>query len=179
MPIIAINSMGTGMQVIKDHPTVAVISQQQNNISDLLAFSSEKDIKEALRVSRAEKIDFYFRERDLPLAGFGTEMVLAAERYDIDWRIIPAIAMRESTGGKFKCQSKPNNPFGWYSCKAGFKTMDEAIDTIAKNISGNNPNTERYYKDKTLVDILDTYNGRVVKDYAEDVIRIMNNIGEK
>lgn len=128
---------------------------------------------EAARLDHAAKIDAYYGKYDLPLEGYGMKMVLAAEENDLDWRLLPAIAMRESTGGKFACY---NNPFGWGSCKIKFKSFDEAIATVAANLGGSNPNTDEYYKDKPTEQKLHHYNGTVVKTYVADVVRIMSKI---
>jgi hypothetical protein len=105
-------------------------------------------------------------------------MVQAAEDNDLDWRLIPAIAVRESTGGKNDCDHVRNNPFGWGSCKIGFYSIDQAIDTIAANLGGNNPNTARHYDNKTTKQILHAYNPpSIVPRYAEQVMSIMSDIG--
>jgi len=144
-----------------------------SDVSKYLAFSNDKD---SVLSEHANKIDSYFAKYDLPLEGTGMKMVLASEKYNIDWRILPAIAMRESTGGKFACKTKENNPFGWASCRVGFKTIDDSIDTIAKNISGNHGKTSSYYKDLPLKDMLENYNGRAVPRYAQAVMSIMDDI---
>lgn len=150
-------------------------SEISNNIDDLLASVSE-DVKKA----RAEAIDAYFKEREMPLSGTGAKMVEEAIKNEIDWRLVPAIAVRESTGGKHECKRVPNNPFGWGSCKIGFKSYDEAIETVAKNLGGNNPNTAHHYDDKETMEILRAYNPpSVVPKYAEQVVAIMNAIGDK
>lgn len=122
---------------------------------------------------KAEKIDKYFAKYDLPLANFGEKFVAEAEKNNLDWRLLPAIAMRESTGGKFACSF---NPFGWGSCSLEFSNFDEAIEVVAFNLGGNNPKTARHYKNKTTEKLLTTYNGGVVKTYATEVVRIMDKI---
>ncbi len=123
--------------------------------------------------TRAERIDAYFGAWDLPLTGYGELMVQTADKYGLDWRLIPAIAMRESTGGKFACY---NNPFGWGSCKIKFDNFEEAIETLARNLAGENPRTEMYYKNKTTEEKLHFYNGTVIKTYVREVVRIMDRI---
>lgn len=123
--------------------------------------------------TRAARINAYFGRWDLPLEGHGEFMVEMADKYNLDWRLIPAIAMRESTGGKFACY---NNPFGWGSCKIKFNSFEEAIESIAKNLGGSNPNTEMYYKDKTTEEKLHFYNGTVIKTYVREVVKIMDRI---
>ena len=118
-----------------------------NKVADPEAGPSSQVLK-----ARAEAIDAYFAERGMPLKGMGEKMVEEAIKNDLDWRLLPAIAVRESTGGKFECKKVPNNPFGWGSCKIGFKSNEQAIETVARNLGGNNPNTARHYDEKTVID---------------------------
>lgn len=122
---------------------------------------------------RAQKIDAYFAKRGMPLQGYGAKLAKAAEDNNLDWRLLPAIAIKESTGGKFACY---NNPFGWGSCKIKFNSYDEAIETVGMNLGGGNPNTERYYKDKTIVEKLHNYNNSVVPTYTGEILEFMDLI---
>jgi hypothetical protein len=126
----------------------------------------------------ADAIDAYFSAHNMPLVGVGMKMAQEADNNDLDWRLLPAIAVRESTGGKFDCKKVENNPFGWGSCKISFNSLDEAIETVALNLGGNNPNTASHYDNKTVKQILHAYNPpSVVPHYAEQVLAIMNAIG--
>ena len=130
--------------------------------------------------ARAEAIDAYFAERGMPLKGMGEKMVEEAIKNDLDWRLLPAIAVRESTGGKHECKRVPNNAFGWGSCKISFKSNEQAIETVARNLGGNNPNTARHYDEKTVIEILRAYNPpSIVPKYAEQVMAIMDVIGDE
>jgi hypothetical protein len=129
---------------------------------------------EDLRKEKADKIDAYYGRHNLPLTGYGMKMVLASEKYGIDWRLIPAIGMRETTGGKFACY---NNPFGWGSCKIKYNSFDESIEALAKNLGGGNPKTSYYYAGKTTAEKLYYYNGTVVASYPKEVMKIMDKIG--
>ncbi|MEK7069397.1 MAG: hypothetical protein AAB945_01220 [Patescibacteria group bacterium] len=157
-----------------------VLSQKQNiDISHLFAQNTVIDEEAINKKIKADAIDEYFKEHDMPLEGTGMKMVLEAEKNDLDWRLIPAIAVRESTGGKNECKKVSNNPFGWGSCKIGFISNEHAIEVIAQNLGGNNPNTARHYDEKTTTQILRAYNPpTIVRRYAEQVISIMNAIGE-
>ncbi len=123
--------------------------------------------------TRAERIEAYFGTWNLPLAEHAEFMVETADKYNLDWRLIPAIGMRETTGGKFACY---NNPFGWGSCKIKFDNFEEAIETLARNLAGENPRTEMYYKGKTSEEKLHFYNGTVIKTYVRVVVKIMDRI---
>lgn len=132
------------------------------------------------RQQKADAIDAYFAEHDMPLEGTGMKMVEEAENNDLDWRLLPAVAVRESTGGKYDCKKVENNPFGWGSCRIGFKSNDKAIEIVAKNLGGNNPKTAKHYDNKSTKEILRAYNPpSIVPKYAEQVMSIMKDIGDE
>ena len=56
--------------------------------------------------------------------------------------------------------------------------MDIAIETVARNLGGNNPKTARHYDNKTTLQILNAYNPpSIVPKYAAQVLAIMKVIG--
>lgn len=147
--------------------------------SGLVALNQAVDPKVEILKSKAQAIDAYFAERDMPLEGAGKKMVEEAEKNDLDWRLLPAIAVRESTGGKFDCKKVENNPFGWGSCKISFNSIENAIETVALNLGGNNPKTSHHYDNKSTKQILRAYNPpSIVPRYAEQVMSIMKDIGD-
>ena len=171
--------------VLKDNITqknFQTVFMQKENIEapSMIAFNQAKE-QEALDLkAKADAIDSYFESYDMPLFGMGMKMVEEAKKNNLDWRLLPAIAIRESTGGKHDCKKVENNPFGWGSCKISFGSNEEAIEVIAKNLGGNNPNTEKHYAQKTLKEILQAENPpSVIPRYAEQVISIMDSIGEE
>jgi len=135
--------------------------------------------EEVARKEKAESIDNYFAKHDAPLEGYGMKFVLESEKNGIDWRLLPAIAMRETTGGKFACKSAkaPNNNFGWASCKMGFESIDKSIEHISKTLGGNNDNVKHYKSEMTTEQILKKYNpDSIIPGYSKQVIKIMNAI---
>lgn len=131
---------------------------------------SVKDIRE----QKAALINGFFKARSMPLEGTGMTFVLVAEKYGLDYRLLPAIAIRESSGGKEACGF---NPFGWGSCKLhNFGSYQEAIEALGKNLGGANPKTANYYAGKTNKDKLYFYNGTVVPAYPDEVLAIMDMI---
>lgn len=130
--------------------------------------------KEDIRKEHAAAINKYFSDHNTPLYGKGLQFVLVAEKYGLDWRLLPAIAMRESTGGLHDCG---NNPFGWGSCKLrNFKSYDEAIETVGKHLGGAAASTSRYYAGKDTVEKLYAYNDAVEPGYTKTVLAIMDDI---
>jgi len=170
-------------------PMIAMASPLTNQVDledktvDTAKISSESSVittqEDESRKLKAEAIDKYYASKDAPLSGYGIKFVEEAEQNGLDWRLLPAIAMRESTGGKFACKNAkaPNNSFGWYSCKKGFDSVEESIEYISKTISGNNENATAYKKDMTTEEILKKYNpDHIVPGYSKQVIKIMDNI---
>lgn len=166
-----------------------LFAQQNTEVISSISLKEAIEEKDQIIENKGKAIDAYFRARNLPLEGTGVKMAKEAEKYGLDYRLIPAIAMIETTGGKFACpetykrtgdKGYTYNAFGWGSCKITFKSRDHAIEVIAKNLSGNNPNTEHHYYGKTTEQILKKYNPPSIKpNYARDVMAIMEAIGDK
>jgi flagellum-specific peptidoglycan hydrolase FlgJ len=92
--------------------------------------------------------------------------VEAADRYDLDWRLLPSISYVESTGGK----SAPNNNlFGWDSGRAQFASPAASIHEVGYQLSHS-----ALYRDKDTDGILATYNSDA--EYAAKVKLVMRSI---
>jgi hypothetical protein len=149
------------------HPSPAIAPQDE--ISAPIR-TIAPDEAEVARNAKIERIDRYFAERNMPLAGYGAQFADVADRYGLDWRLLPAISIRESSGGKQMCG---HNPFGWASCRTNFESVGEAIGYVGLNLAGENPRTAPYYKNKTTREKLWSYNGTVNPKYPDEVLAIM------
>lgn len=156
-----------------------VLSKQENNEAlGLIAFNQALDQDAKTLQAEADAIDAYFRKYNMPLAGMGIKMATEARKNELDWRLIPAISVIESTGGKHACKKVQNSFLGWGSCKINFESKEKAIEIVAWNLGGNNPNTDHYYAGKTTEGILTRYNPpSIVPNYNNKVIKVMNEIG--
>jgi len=156
-------------------PILTIVSPFMNIYQQTTNVSQDKTVQTSVSINeeRAEKIDAYFAQRNMPLKGYGAKMVEEAEKNNIEWTLIPAIAIKESTGGKFACD---HNPFGWGSCKIEFRSWNHAIEVIANNLGGNNPNTARYYKGTSTKEKLHHYNGSVIPTYTGEILEFMELI---
>ncbi|MBM6707100.1 hypothetical protein H6A68_08660, partial [Bifidobacterium pullorum subsp. saeculare] len=83
---------------IVSSPQTVLLQKLNNNADDVLAFNNSENSEVTELQTRADAIDVYFKARNMPLEGMGMKMVLEAEKNNIDWRLLPAIAIRESTG---------------------------------------------------------------------------------
>ncbi|MFA6392599.1 MAG: hypothetical protein WCW54_00735 [Candidatus Paceibacterota bacterium] len=175
IPMLAVVLPLTGIQSITD---MTVIKDNKVETSDSAITTQEKEDLEK-QALKAKQVDEFFKKYDAPLAGYGMKFVVEAEKYDIDYRLLPAIAMRETTGGKQACKNPkaPNNNFGWASCKSGFPSVDQSIEHISKTLSGNNANAKHYKDGMTTEKILKKYNpDSIIPGYSKQVIKIMKMI---
>jgi hypothetical protein len=171
--IVAIPMLAIGM------PLSGITIPSLTATNDSLASENSVIItqEEVARKEKADAIDAYFAKYDAPLEGHGMKFVIEAEKNGIDWRLLPAIAMRESTGGIHACKKVPNSVFGWGSCKISFDSIDESIEIVSRSLGGNHPGTARHYEDKTVLQILRKYNS-VILSYPKQVVKIMKKISD-
>jgi hypothetical protein len=89
--------------------------------------------------ARVETIRQFFEYYNSPLSPFAQDVVDSAERYDLDHRLIPAIAMQESNLCK-KIIPRSYNcwGFGIYGNKViHFDNYPQAIETVSKALAHN------------------------------------------
>lgn len=167
IPLLAVTSIElhtAPVELISNNQTTSSKEIQKQEISN--------DIDQK-RLEKALKIENYFKERSMPLAKYSMQFVLVAEKYGLPYEFLPAIAVRESSGGK---RDMNNNPFGWGSAKIKFSNYNEAIEVVGKNLGGANPKTAHYYGNKSIEKKLYYYNGTVIHTYENEVMAIMDKI---
>ncbi len=165
IPMLAITTPMLGVTAI---PSPTVVLSQNAVESQVITTPEDK-----IRKERADAIDKFFASRGAPLEGYGMKFVEEAEEHDIDWRLLAAISIIESNGGKQACKKADNSVLGYGSCKMSFKSIDESIELVSMKISGNNSN---YYHDQmTTPQILRKYNS-VIPTYVQKVTKVMKMI---
>jgi len=86
--------------------------------------------------ARVSIVKNFFLEYGSPLSDFAGYVVTTADKYGIDWKLIPAIAAKESGA----CRVIPegsHNCWGWGIHSKGtlmFDNYNEAIDTVTKGL---------------------------------------------
>ncbi len=88
------------------------------------------------RDARAELIDNYFRQYNSPMIGLGRDIVLSADRYQIPYGYLPAIAACEGSLGT-AIPHESFNTWGWgiYGDKVtSFPSWQYAIDAVSKGL---------------------------------------------
>lgn len=132
-----------------------------NSKENFLAFV--KKAKE--REIQTEKLKTYFEDRDMPLSKHSQKFIEVAEKYNLPYSFLPAIAVVESSGGKNDLNF---NPFGFGNLS--FKNYNEAIETVGYKLTN-----LHYYKHKTIAQKLDVYN-TVNPTYNEQIFAVMRQI---
>jgi hypothetical protein len=89
------------------------------------------------KIDRKAVLEAFFEKYNSPLKKNTDTFIEVADKYGIDYRLIPAISCMESTCGKFLIEGS-YNPFGWgiYGDNAiYFKNYDEAIKTVGEGLN--------------------------------------------
>jgi hypothetical protein len=115
---------------------------------------------------RFERLHQFLENRESPLTELTGDFLAAADRHNLDWRLLPSISVVESGAGK---EYRNNNIFGWDSCRIRFATVRAGIHSVAAALANS-----RLYRGKNLPAKLETYNSR--QDYPSKVITIMDRL---
>lgn len=81
--------------------------------------------------SRAEKLEAFLTVHKSPLACYASDFVTASDRYDLDWKLLPAIAGVESTFGK-QVPAGSYNAYGWNNGFWQFTSWPTSIDYVSQ-----------------------------------------------
>lgn len=83
-----------------------------------------------------ERLRRFLASYDSPLANYAPVFVEKASRYNLDWKLIPAITGVESTFGK-AIPFNSYNAYGWANGEYSFKSWGESIEVVAKTLREN------------------------------------------
>lgn len=122
--------------------------------------------------SKTELVRQFFAKYKSPLEPYAADIIAASDRYDIDFRLLPAIAMQESTLCRRVIQGSNNCwGFGIHGGKVTtFNNYPEAIETITKTLATK-------YRENGLVtpeEIAQMYNPTNTNNWVENVTSFMN-----
>ncbi len=104
---------------------------QNSNNTQVLAAVGKGDTRPVI-------VDNFLAKHRSPMSGLGTVFVSAADKYGLDYRLLPAIAFQESTLGK-NIPRNSHNAWGWAiytgaQSGAAFRDWSQAIETVAKGL---------------------------------------------
>jgi len=102
---------------------------------------------------RVVKMHLVLEEYNSPMAGYEQELIEAAEKYNLDWTLMAAIAGTESSFGR-RMPANCVNPYGWGiygNNRLCFESFVDAANTVSQGLG------ERY-NTTSLATIAATYN---------------------
>ena len=145
------------------------VSQTENIVEEIQAVGYRYDAQHYIpNAQKIEKVRKYLTNRKSPLADYAEEFIKAADEYGIDYRIVTAISIIESGGGKKNF--KPHNAWGYG--KSGFESWTEGIWTVSKGIG------KYYSKGATTPRYISySYCPPNADNWANKVQGVMNEIG--
>lgn len=122
------------------HLSKTRVVEQENQSFKLYAALPQNNIQVSENIissdARSKVIENFFKGYGSPLSSLSEIFVKVADKYKLDWRLLPSIAMQESNGGK-KVIADSNNPFG-YGIYGGqvkkFNSYDEAIERVGRGL---------------------------------------------
>ena len=82
---------------------------------------------------RILKLQLYLRKRNSPMELQAAKIVTSADKYGLDWRLVPAIAGVESSFGK-RMPKNSYNAYGWANGEYKFNSWEESIEVVSKTL---------------------------------------------
>ncbi len=89
---------------------------------------------ESKRINRVDSLQKFFSKYNSPLIENAETFVKVADKYGLDYKLLPSIACMESTCAKFLIPGN-YNPFGWGAGRIKFDSYDEAIERVGRGLS--------------------------------------------
>ena len=115
-------------------------------MADLPVVSSSAQIKNMTKINQADMrqviLTKYLKKHNSPLASYSACFIFNADKYGLDWRLVPAISGVESTFGK-RIPYQSYNAYGWANGKYTFKSWENSIEIVSKTLR------EKYYDNGT------------------------------
>lgn len=116
---------------------VITSSNQQFGLFAALPDNTAESSQDVVKLdARGKIVEDFFLNYKSPLVGFGDSFIKIADQYTLDYRLLPAIAMQESNGGK-KVIDNSYNPFGYGiygDLIIRFGSWEEAIERVGRSL---------------------------------------------
>ncbi|MEK7610760.1 MAG: hypothetical protein AAB486_00090 [Patescibacteria group bacterium] len=123
------------------------------------------------RIDRETKLNKLLIRYHSPLAEQSKTFIAVADKYGLDWRLLPAITGMESTFGQFLIEDS-FNPFGWGGGYIYFDSFEDGIDTVGRELA------KRFKTHTTPEEIGPTYTPPNFKNWINGVNFFMRQLDE-
>jgi CubicO group peptidase (beta-lactamase class C family) len=108
----------------------------------------------------------FFNKYRSPLALHADDFLKTADRFGLDWRLLPSLVIIESGGRNIR----NNNVFGWGNGASRFRSVADSIAVVAECLTNKLP-----YRGKSFEEKMQAYNPRR-RNYAGFVQKMMDQI---
>jgi len=88
--------------------------------------------------NRVEQLTAFLKKYDSPLVPYAPDFIEMADKYQIDWKLLPAITGVESTFGK-QIPFHSYNAYGWNNGNYRFQSWENSLEIVSKALR------EKYY----------------------------------
>lgn len=132
--VIALLTTSLTLIYISRHQVVEPTSQNFRLYAALPSGVTESSDTIVKKDARALIVENFFTKYKAPLAHEAETFVEVADKYQLDYRLLPSIAMQESNGGK-RVIKDSYNPFGYgiYGDKVTrFESWEQAIERVGR-----------------------------------------------
>ena len=123
-------------------------------VSAIILFTSgATKVNAAEHDPRAAQMRVILKKYNSPMIGLEDVLIATAEKYNLDWTLMAAIAGTESSFAK-RMPANCVNPYGWGiygNNKICFKTLEESIEGVASGLA-------KKYNISSIESIARTYN---------------------
>ena len=82
---------------------------------------------------RVIKLKKFLENYDSPLAEYAENLIESADKYGLDWKLVPAITGVESTFGK-QIPAGSYNAYGWANGAFYFESWEQSINLVSKTL---------------------------------------------
>ncbi len=82
---------------------------------------------------RVANLENYLESHNSPLSEYAEDFVFYADNYDLDYRMVPAIAGVESTFGK-RIPRNSYNAYGWANGEYKFSSWEDSIEHVSMTL---------------------------------------------
>ena len=115
-----------------EEPILSSQSEDNSSIQNKSKLVFKASIK-AKKDDRAQILKIFLENQGSPMAEDAEELVEIADKYEIDWKLLPAIAGVESQYGQL-VPAGSYNPYGWNNGGAYFENWEDASEQVASGI---------------------------------------------
>ncbi|MFZ5932679.1 MAG: hypothetical protein ACOYT7_01200 [Patescibacteria group bacterium] len=104
-------------------------------LADSRVAATSAQLKKTTRQNdyRVRILRTYLSQHKSPLVDYAETFVFYADKYNLDWRLVPAITGVESTFGK-RIPRNSYNAYGWANGAYNFKSWEDSIEIVTQTL---------------------------------------------